>query len=269
MEKGGCFPGWAQVTVAGGMQKSLSSLVPGDRVMAWSGTGQVVYSHVLLFLHHDQESLSTFLSLETEDGHRLALTPHHLVFLALDCGDDSSQYQAQFASKAKTGDCVLIHTAQGQVHPSQIISVSVAESVGVYAPLTEAGTLFVNGVLASSYALVEDHRLAHWGFGPLRFLFTFKRLLLSDTETERQSADSQTTCTKTHMYFSTLAPKDKAAGLYVNNGILNKQDNLSEPLMMEVKEEHSLQRRISGVHWYARFLYCFGRIFLDSSLFHP
>uniref|UniRef100_A0A3Q3VZA9 Hedgehog protein n=1 Tax=Mola mola TaxID=94237 RepID=A0A3Q3VZA9_MOLML len=234
VEKGGCFPGWARVTVAGGLQKSLSSLALGDRVMALSRTGQVVFSKVLLFLHRDQESWSTFLSLETEDGHRLVVTQHHLVFLASHCGLDSSEYQAEFASRAKTGDCVLIHTAEGKVCPSRIISVSVDKSAGVYAPLTEAGTLFVNGVLASSYALVEDHQLAHWAFGPVRLLSSFKQLLWAETG-EQPSTDSETPCTNITL----------------------------------VKVKHSSQRQTSEVHWYARLLYSLGYIFLDPKLFHP
>lgn len=264
VEKGGCFPGWARVTVAGGGQKSLSSLTPGDRVMALSGTGQVVFSQVLLFLHWDQESRSTFLSLETEHGHRVALTPNHLVFLAADCRLDTTQYQAQFASRAKPGDCILIHISEGQVHPSKIISVSVEQSVGVYAPLTEAGTLFVDGVLVSSYALVEDHRLAHWAFGPLRLLFSFSQLLLGQKTKEQQTTDSETACTKFRC--STLAIKN-TADVYDNNGILKKQDNLSEPLRMEM-EKHALERQTSHVHWYARLLYGFGCIFLDSNSFY-
>lgn len=256
------------MTVSGGVQKSLSSLAPGDRVMALSGTGQVVFSQVLLFLHRDPESWSTFLSLETEDGHRLALTPHHLVFLSPRCELRSSEYQAQFANRAKTGDCVLIHTAGDRVRPSRIISVSVEESEGVYAPLTETGTVFVDGVLASSYALVEDHRLAHWAFGPVRLLSSFNQLLLGETAEEQPTTDSDTACTKTPVHCSTLATKDKA-GVYVNDGILNKQDNLSEPLRMGIKEKHSLQRQTSDVHWYARLLYSFGCVFLDSNSFNP
>ncbi|XP_030589555.1 desert hedgehog protein [Archocentrus centrarchus] len=268
VEKGGCFPGWAWVTVAGGMQKTLSSLSPGDRVMALSGTGQVVYSQVLLFLHQDQQSWSTFLSLETEDGHRLALTANHLLFLDPHCRQDNSEYQGQFASRARPGDCVLIHTAEQQVHPSQIISVSLTESLGVYAPLTEAGTLFVDGVLASSYALVEDHRLAHWAFGPLRLFFSFEQLLWGEKAEEQQDTDSQKSCTKTPIHVSTLATRDKA-GVYLNNGILIKQINLSEPLRIETKEKQPLQTQSSEVHWYARLLYSFGCILLDSKSFHP
>ncbi|XP_005732645.1 desert hedgehog protein [Pundamilia nyererei] len=263
VEKGGCFPGWARVTVAGGMQKSLSSLTPGDRVMALSGTGQVVYSQVLLFLHRDQQSWSAFLSLETEHGHRLALTPNHLVFLDPHCRQENSEYQPQFASRVRQGDCVLIHKAEQQVHASQIISVSLTESVGVYAPLTDAGTLFVDGVLASSYALVEDHRLAHWAFGPLRLFFSFKQLLWGETAEEQQDTDIQKSCTKTPMHVSTLPAKDKA-GVYVN-----KEVNVSDALRIESREKHSLQTETSEVHWYARLLYSFGCLLLDSESFHP
>lgn len=249
------------------MQKSLSSLAPGDRVMALSETGHIVYSQVLLFLHRDKKSRSTFLSLETEDEQRLVLTLHHLVFLAPDCRHDESGYQAQFASKAKTGDCVLISTAGGQMRPSRIASVSVTDSMGVYAPLTEAGTLFVDGVLVSSYALMEDHRLAHWAFGPLRLLYSLNWLIWGETTTEEQTAGCKKAFTKTATGFSTLTMKDKA-DIHENNYILNKQDNLSEPLVMKIQEKHSLQRQ-TDVHWYARLLYRVACIFLDFNLINP
>ncbi|XP_076022235.1 desert hedgehog protein [Genypterus blacodes] len=267
VEKGGCFPGWARVTVSGGTQKTLSSLAPGDRIMALSGTGHIVFSQVLLFLHWDQESRSTFLNLETEDGHRLALTPHHLVFLSPNYKLCHSEYQAQFASRAKTGDYVLVHTEEGGVHPSQIISVSAKDNVGVYAPLTEDGTLFVDGVLASSYALIEDHRLSHSVFGPLRLLYSVQQLLLGEAEEEEENTENKTACTKTLFPESTLVPHK--AGIYVNNDIPDKQDNLSAPLEIDIKEKRSLRRQTLGVHWYARLLYIIGQIFLDNSLFHP
>lgn len=267
VEKGGCFPGWARVNVAGGGQKTLSSLIPGDKIMALSGTGHIVFSQVLLFLHRDQESRSILLALETEDGHRVALTPHHLIFLSPHNKLHHSEYQAQFASRAKKGDYVLINTAGGGVRPSQIISVSVEESVGVYAPLTEDGTLFVDGVLASSYALVEDHRLAHWAFGPLRLLHSVNQLLWGEPKEEQENTENKTTCTKPPLPGSTLGLQK--AGIYVTNDILIKQDNMSVALRTDIKENHSLQRQTSNVHWYARLLYSFGCIFLDSNSFHP
>ncbi|KAM4610039.1 desert hedgehog protein [Polymixia lowei] len=267
VEKGGCFPGWARVSIAGGGQKTLSSLAPGDRIMALSGTGHLVFSQVLLFLHRDQESRSTFLTLETEDGHRLSLTPRHLVFLAPRDELCHSEYQAQFASRAKTGDYVLVRGPGGRVQPSRILAVSVEEGVGVYAPLTEDGTLFVDGVLASSYALVEDHRLAHWAFGPVRLLSSFNQLLWGEMAEEWQAAGATTAPVKTPSRGSTLV--HGKAGIYVNNDTLKTQGNWTVPLRMDIKEKHSLQRQVSHVHWYARLLYSFGRMFLDSEAFHP
>uniref|UniRef100_A0A3Q3EDH3 Hedgehog protein n=1 Tax=Kryptolebias marmoratus TaxID=37003 RepID=A0A3Q3EDH3_KRYMA len=215
VERGGCFPGCARVTVAGGMQKRLSSLAPGDRVMALSETGQIVYSRVLLFLHRAAESRSTFLSLETEDGQRLALTPHHLVFLDPGCRRGGHAHQARFASRARTGDCVLIGAEGGQTRPSRIMSVSLTRSAGVYAPLTEAGTLFVDGVLVSSYARLEDHGLAHWAFGPLRLLYSLNCEPLRMKIQEKHSLQRQT---DVHWYARLLY---RVACIFLDSTLLN------------------------------------------------
>lgn len=262
VEKGGCFPGWARVMTAGGVQKSLSSLAPGDRVVALSATGKVVYSQVLLFLHQDRGSWSTFLSLETEDGNRLAVTPHHLVFLAAHCRSDSSDYRAQFASRAQMGHCVLVHTADGRVRPSRITSVTAVDSAGVYAPLTEAGTLFVEGVLASSYALVEDHRLAHWAFGPVRLLFPIARLIWPETK-EQQAAEGERALSP--LRCSALAARNETGASFSKNSSLSKRDNSSEPLGTVAEAKQS---QTSQVHWYAQLLHSIGSVFLDPKLFH-
>ncbi|KAM9829417.1 desert hedgehog protein [Syngnathus typhle] len=243
VEKGGCFPGWARVTVAGGKQKSMSSLTPGDKVMAASTSGQLVFSSVLLFLHWDRAARVTFLSLETEDGHRLAITPHHLLFLDPGCALDDSKYQARFASRARAEHCVLIRRADGQIGPSRIRSLSVEESTGAYAPLTEDGTLFVDGVLVSSYALVEGQLLAHWAFGPLRFISSVQRLFWGE-----ETTGTNTTWLR-------------------RNGAFDV--NTSLPRCQEGARRMPIPRQASNVHWYARLLYSVGCMVLDSNSFHP
>ncbi|KAF5906763.1 desert hedgehog protein, partial [Clarias magur] len=170
VEKGGCFSASSLVTLAEGVQKPMSHLQPGDSVLALSESGGVIFSRVLLFLHSDAELKSTFLVLSTENGHRLTITPNHLIFMASNLKLYYHEYSASFASQVTRGVYVLICGRDGHVHPSRVVSVSREERIGVYAPLTEHGTLFVDGVLASSYASIDDHRLAHWAFGPLRFL---------------------------------------------------------------------------------------------------
>ncbi|XP_061531850.1 desert hedgehog protein [Phycodurus eques] len=255
VEKGGCFPGWARVTAAGGGHKRMSTLAPGDKVMAVSTTGQIVFSPILFFLHRDQEARVTFLSLETEDGHTLVVTPHHLVFLDPDCALDNSKYRARFASRARAQHCVLIHRADGQIRPSRISYLSIQETTGVYAPLTEDGTLFVDGVLVSSYALVEGHTLAHWAFGPLRLISSFKRLLWGESTTQEQ-----TTCTNTSSLHCNT-------GFYVSNSSPIVHQDVDGAWRMETKE--TLNYQTSNVHWYARVLYSVGSIILDPNTFHP
>ena len=58
--------------------------------------------------------------------------------------------------------------------PTRVRSVLYQELVGVFAPLTSSGTLLVDGLLASCYADVGSHRMAHVAALPVR---TFPRLL--------------------------------------------------------------------------------------------
>ncbi|XP_077453340.1 desert hedgehog protein [Stigmatopora argus] len=252
VEKGGCFPGWARVNVAGGGEKSMSSLNLGDKVMALSTTGQIVFSSILCFLHRDLEARVTILSLETEDGYRLAVTPNHLVFLDQDCTTDKSKYQARFASRARAQHCILIHRSDGQIRPSRITSLSLQETVGVYAPLTQDGTLFVGGVLVSSYALVEGHTLAHWAFGPLRLISSFKQLLWGEGTTQEQ-----TTCTNT----TSLHCK----ACFDGNSPIRHQEKDDT---WRIEKKGKLLNQTPNVHWYARVLYSLGSVILDSNSFH-
>ncbi|XP_028849499.1 desert hedgehog protein [Denticeps clupeoides] len=252
LERGGCFPGSAQVHVAGGGRKSMSSLKPGDTVLAATESGRPVLSQVLLFLHQDRERTATFLVLGTEDGQRLALSRNHLVFRSTRHEKHLTAYQACFAARVKRGDYVLTHGTNGRVQPSRIASVTQEERRGVYAPLTEHGTLFVDGVLASSYATVEDHGLAHWAFGLLRYVSSLTQL------------------------FQALSPGEEHLGRYTSNRTWrNETPNTSGDGRSKRPSHHCNQTaveprggRAGQVHWYARALYVLGRIVLDPQKFY-
>ncbi|KAM4700884.1 desert hedgehog protein [Discoglossus pictus] len=179
VRSGGCFPGTATVTLESGERKSLSKLQSGDKVLTTDEIGQLVPTEVLLFLDSDMKKITTFVALEAE-GHpyKLLLTPYHLLFVAK---DPLSGFLPIFASHVQVGDLVQIHSNGTKLLPSRIISVSIQEGIGVYAPLTAHGTILVDGVLTSCYAVIEWHQLAHKSFAPIRILHSissaFTRLI--------------------------------------------------------------------------------------------
>lgn len=185
-KSGGCFPGEALVTLESGAQKSVSDLRPGERVLASAGgdgSGDLVYSEVLAFLDRDPVTQKLFYTLQTEAGARLSLTAAHLVFVSEgNCSEGAvpgcGALRTVYASDAQPGQCVLVSEGKaGQRHGegrlSRITRVRVRESRGAFAPLTAQGTVVVDGVVASCYAVVDQHSLAHWAFSPLRLIHSW------------------------------------------------------------------------------------------------
>ncbi|TKS66500.1 Indian hedgehog B protein [Collichthys lucidus] len=182
-KSGGCFPGEASVTLESGGQKSISDLRPGERVLASAGSdgsGELVYSEVLAFLDRDPVTWKLFYTLHTEAGARLSLTAAHLVFVSEgNCSEGAvparGALRTVYASDARPGQCVLVSEGEagqrlGEGRLSRITRVTVRGSRGAFAPLTQQGTLVVDGVVTSCYAVLEQHSLAHWAFSPLRLL---------------------------------------------------------------------------------------------------
>lgn len=96
---------------------------------------------------------------------RITTTPSHLLLLAAADG-----WRESFAINIKVGD-VLLTRGQGSVmRPSRVVNTRMVSKRGVYAPLTRTGTIIVDDALASCYALVRSHALAHAAMAPLRWM---------------------------------------------------------------------------------------------------
>ncbi|XP_045909668.1 indian hedgehog B protein-like isoform X2 [Micropterus dolomieu] len=173
---GGCFPGNAQVILKGGATKQMRDLHPGDRVLASStadGLGPLLYSPVLSFVDRQPNVTKIFYIIGTNTGLNITLTAAHLIFVT-DCTGGLRDPKTVFASEVRPGQCIL--TSQGKVGSQATLSVvnfvEEQRSTGLYAPLTQHGSVVVNGVLASCYAAVDNHYLAHWVLAPLRFFYS-------------------------------------------------------------------------------------------------
>ncbi|XP_072902290.1 indian hedgehog protein-like [Hemitrygon akajei] len=161
---GGCFPGNASILMEDGRRKRVSELQPGDRVQTVDQDGQVVFSTFMTFLDRQPETVKLFHVLETQEPpRRLQLTAAHLVFVADNFTLDLGRFRPTFASEVRAGH--YVYTLDG---PAQVTGVSLRADVGAYAPLTQHGTLLVDGVLASCFAAIEGHSLAQMAFAPLR-----------------------------------------------------------------------------------------------------
>ena len=147
--------------------KSMQDLRVGDHVLASNARGELVYSPVIAFLDKDVSKNGSFVRVKSEDGHTLMLTPYHLIFR-------NNSEQPVFALYLQPGDHVYTLDSESQsMKMTKVSAVEMAVSStesGVYGPMTEEGTIVVDGILASCYALVEDQQLAHWMFAPLRYM---------------------------------------------------------------------------------------------------
>ena len=160
----GCFPAQATVQRKNSKATTLKDLRVGDEVLTVNDEGREVYTKVLAFLDFKPHSLQTNLRLHFTDGQSLTVSERHLVFKR-----DGGTKVAVFAEEIAVGDYLFKYS---KLHKSlqaiQVVSVEETQVHGAYAPLTEHGTLLVDGVFTSCYAQIRSHRVAHFALAPLR-----------------------------------------------------------------------------------------------------
>ncbi|XP_075903741.1 sonic hedgehog protein [Nelusetta ayraudi] len=177
-KSGGCFPGSSTVTLEDGARRAVKDLRAGDRVLAADDEGKPVYTDFIMFLDRDPSAKMLFYVIETESGQEITLTAAHLLFVG-GGGSNSTQgggggggrggMSPVFASQVRRGQTVFVHdAAAARLQPVAVRRIYTREHEGSYAPLTAHGTVVVDRVLASCYAVIEDHELAHWALAPAR-----------------------------------------------------------------------------------------------------
>lgn len=183
---GGCFPGQGQVVTPQG-STPLQAVRAGDLVQVMREDGSLAFSPVLMFLHRDPHVSRAFLRLTTASGTTLTLTPSHLIFL-LEAGlapaatptvrDALQQGGVVLAGRVEAGDFLLV-AGKGSVKLEKVVGVSYHMDGGVFAPLTAEGTLVVDGVVASCYAVIDSQAIAHWAFLPVRLYNNLREAVLT------------------------------------------------------------------------------------------
>lgn len=168
--------------------RPMSALRIQDEVLSYnSDEGILEYSPVITFLDRDPTRKELFIKIKTEFGEQLILTRYHLVYRQ----EYDERPSVTYAARILPGDKILVlpnvenvtsptefadsseyaKAPLGKLRPTKVLAVHYVRSRGVYAPLTTTGTIVVNGVVSSCYALVNDHQLAHRAFAPIRLLY--------------------------------------------------------------------------------------------------
>lgn len=186
----GCFTGDSTVQLANGETRLLNELRIGDHVLSMDSEGQLKFSEVYMFLDRDEQQRREFIRFETEDGYAITATPSHLIYTWKTNDNpiaanhiDTADFR--FAELIQIDDFVLANI-NGTLQPRRIKKITQELHRGVYAPLTYDGTIVVNSIAASCYALVEKHSLAHASFMPMRSLHRIEEMLgfTNDIDTE-------------------------------------------------------------------------------------
>ncbi|XP_037717997.1 protein hedgehog [Drosophila subpulchrella] len=171
----GCFTPESTALLESGVQKPLGELSIGDRVLSMAANGQAVFSEVILFMDRNLEQMQNFVELHTDGGAVLTVTPAHLVSV---WQPEHQDLTFVFADRVVEQNQVLVRDAKtGELRPQRVVRVGSVRSKGVVAPLTREGTIVVNSVAASCYAVINSQSLAHWGLAPMRLLSTVEAWL--------------------------------------------------------------------------------------------
>ena len=112
-----------------------------------------------------------FLNIKTYSNKSLRVSGSHLIPL--------SNGEFKFAKKLfKNDDIITFDFQSNKTMTEKIQSIIIEPIEGYIAPLTTSGTILVNEMLASCYAVIDSHTLAHAAMAPVRWwhLMDFDRL---------------------------------------------------------------------------------------------
>jgi len=156
-----CFPKGAQCMNQSG-SIAFDKLKAGEKILTTSlygvqpGKGQVIAesTEVSCYLHYDPHLVAEFHVLHLSNSHKLTITGDHVVFVLSAC-DHVTPMRARLV---KIGDRLLYNEMNEGLtsYPVHVTHISRETLQGVYAPLTSAGTLIVDGVYVSCYSNITQ-----------------------------------------------------------------------------------------------------------------
>jgi len=152
--------------------RSAHELEIGDRVLAYSKEKGFHASPVVSILNRDLIATREFVRVTTSQGSRVSLTAEHGVYSGR-CSDAGESWTEKRADALSTGDCVkMAHGGE-----DRIVEIDSFFDSGVVKPITESGSIVVDGVVVSCYDYAEEADNAwktnpHEIYEPYRLLYS-------------------------------------------------------------------------------------------------
>ncbi|KAK3705442.1 hypothetical protein QZH41_019898, partial [Actinostola sp. cb2023] len=173
-ERSGCFHSNSTVELQNGTKIKMTDLKIGDKVASMDNNGRIVYSPVIMFFHRNPTLRATFQIISTQNHRqKLVITPKHFIYKL---NKHTQRETVDYAKWTAVGDEVYV---RNRVHPNgpfttqRVTDVTKVDMSGVFAPLTETGTIVVDDVVVSCYAVFPNDAIAHWSMLPVRIVTRF------------------------------------------------------------------------------------------------
>jgi len=152
-----------------GRKKQLKNLEIGDQVKSLDEQGRLIDTSVIMIMDTGHQP-AIFIDILTQTNRQIKVSRTHLIGL--------SNGNFKFAYKLTANDSILIYDSKTKKSKIETItSIRIGLVYGYSAPVTQLGTILVNDILISCYALIESHSLAHFVMSPVRLIYSFNELI--------------------------------------------------------------------------------------------
>lgn len=273
----------------------MDRLEIGDEVLAKNSQNKLEYSKVLMFLDLDAYASKLYYYIKTETDAVIALTESHLIYVADGPNDEPEVDFAAYVKEgmyvlvpeqtviSRTGDDLITNDIDQTVNSAEhkpikhngafrsvrVVEVKSEMRVSAYAPLTNAGTIIVDGVVVSCYAHLINQSLAHLGFLPVRLfdkLYTAYFILRDNYlgKSERMdelSKSEESSSSKQPIKVDRRIVNSKLLHLFDKNYVSNSTELTNSKLQYEL---HKSIRPQQGVHWYAYLLFYLSKLIVPA-----
>lgn len=164
------------VRASNGNMLKMKDVQVGDSVLTMNSFGMPVYSEVTMIMHRNKDVVvDDYLQITTSGGEEITLSSYHLIFI--------STTESIFSKDVKLGQTIYTYNSQSnQFVEATVSKIEKVTKTGAYAPLTNEGTIVVDDVYASCYALFPSHRISHAVFSVWRGVYPLIKYFQSTSQ---------------------------------------------------------------------------------------